>query len=137
MTWNATIVGTASLFLVSGCDENAAVESNMNPEPVVLVPEVPAGTIDPQADGAKGVAIEIEFPPFVEQGTPKPVTVPNFIPRLKEGPVVLVPEAARLLSRGKPVTSSDKNPINGYPELVTDGDKEAGDSSKADSENRK
>lgn len=123
-TMNATIVGAAALFLVSGCEENASVEPNVNPGPIVLVPEVPAGTIVPETDGVNGVPIEIEFPPFFEDGTPKPVTVPNVLPRLKEKPAVLVPEAARLLSRGKKVTSSDEWPIIGSLELVTDGDKE-------------
>jgi hypothetical protein len=123
-TLNATIVGTAALFLVSGCDESTPVESNVRTAQDAGVPTMPAGSGAPQGSVGERVPIEMEFPPFVEEHTPKPVKVPNVLPRLKRGPVVLVPVGARLLSQGKKVTSSDDWPIIGNLDLVTDGDKE-------------
>lgn len=37
---------------------------------------------------------------------------------------VMAPEGCKVLSRGRPVSSSDKAPINGNLALITDGDKE-------------
>jgi len=45
----------------------------------------------------------------------------------KVRPAFLIPEGCTNLARGKPVTSSDTLPIIGELELVTDGDKRAGD----------
>ena len=42
-----------------------------------------------------------------------------------EPPPVMVPAGTKLLSRGTPVTSSDKNILIGTLDLVTNGDKEA------------
>jgi hypothetical protein len=47
--------------------------------------------------------------------------------RRRRLPVLYVPKETTLLSLGKPVTSSDENPIIGSLDLVTDGDKEAGE----------
>ena len=44
-----------------------------------------------------------------------------------KAPEFLVPEGTTLLSKGKPVTSSDDAPLIGDLELITDGDKEAGE----------
>lgn len=73
-----------------------------------------------------GVALEIEFPPELIEGTPKPITIeheeaPSSAPSFK------VPEGTVLLSKGKPVTGSDEYPIIGDFGFITDGDKEAGE----------
>jgi hypothetical protein len=44
-------------------------------------------------------------------------------------PEIVVPQGTELLSKGKPVTSSDSAPIIGSLELITDGDKETTDGS--------
>lgn len=44
-------------------------------------------------------------------------------PELLAAPVIQVPEGTLNLSKGKPVTSSDENPVIGDLELITDGDK--------------
>lgn len=67
------------------------------------------------------------FPPELIEGTPKPMNVPNLEQAPTKAPEFKVPEGTELLSKGKKVTSSDDNPIIGSLDLITDGDKEAGE----------
>ncbi len=76
---------------------------------------------------AGGVALDPGFPPELIEGTPKPMNVPNLVQAPTSAPTFNVPEGTELLSKGKPVTSSDDNPIIGTLDLITDGDKEAGE----------
>lgn len=73
--------------------------------------------------------IQLPIPAFM--GTPTDIPMTEHIEKPSDKPRApfMAPQGTALLSLDKSVTSSDKNPINGYPELVTDGDKEAGDSS--------
>jgi len=72
-----------------------------------------------------GSPLDIAYPPAVISGTEKPVTgVPNLIPVPEAPRAFLVPKGTTLLSKGKPVTSSDDNPVIGSLELITDGDKQ-------------
>jgi len=75
----------------------------------------------------KGESLVIEFPPEAFEGTPKVAVLPNLVPLPKEPPQCLVPPGTVLLSKGRKVTSSDKDPIIGSLGLITDGDKQAGD----------
>jgi hypothetical protein len=74
-----------------------------------------------------GVPLATNLPPELIEGTPKPMNVPNLVQAPNKAPEFLVPEGTELLSKGKPVTSSDENPIIGTLDLITDGDKEAGE----------
>lgn len=86
----------------------------------------PGGT-DSSTGTAGGVALTTELPPELIEGTPKPIDVPDLIPAATKAQEFSVPEGTTLLSAGKPVTSSDANPIIGSLDFVTDGDKEAGE----------
>ncbi|MEO8613514.1 MAG: hypothetical protein ABI600_00110 [Luteolibacter sp.] len=74
-----------------------------------------------------GVPLKTEIPPELIEGTPKPMDVPNLVQAPSKTPEFLVPAGTELLSKGKKVTSSDANPIIGTLDLITDGDKEAGE----------
>jgi hypothetical protein len=75
-----------------------------------------------------GVALETELPPENIEGTPKPPKgIPNLVQPPSKAPTFLVPEGTVLLSKDKKVTSSDDYPIIGGLELITDGDKDAGE----------
>ena len=74
-----------------------------------------------------GVELTTDLPKEVIEGSPRPKGVPNLIPDLKKFPKFLVPEGTVLLSKDKPVTTSDEYPILGEPELITDGEKETGE----------
>lgn len=61
------------------------------------------------------------------EGTPIEVKLPNLKPAAAKAPELLVPDGTVLLSKGKPVTSSDEFPIIGELAYVTDGQKDAGE----------
>jgi len=73
------------------------------------------------------VPLKTDLPPPLFVGTPVPIKLPNLVPA-PEGkqPDFLVPAGTVNLAKGKKVTSSVSDPVNGTLDLVTDGDK-AGD----------
>jgi len=75
-------------------------------------------------DSMKPLTIELPKPLFA--GTPKPVgDIPNLeAPLTEPRQPLMVPKGTELLSKGKPVTSSDDWPIIGELDFITDGDKE-------------
>ena len=79
--------------------------------------------------GMEALAIELPKPMFV--GTPTNIqNVPNLEkPRGKPRSPFYAPKGTVLVSKGKPVTGSDNEPIMGDLEMITDGDKEAADGS--------
>jgi hypothetical protein len=82
------------------------------------------------AGGAKMVPLNIELPKPMFVGTPQDIKVENLEKPLgKPRPPFLAPEGTVLLSRGKPVSASDEEPIIGDIDYLTDGDKEAADGS--------
>lgn len=92
--------------------------------------EVPAATsVVPPAPAAVGtgeglVPLEIEYPRPLFAGTPRPIQIANLeIVTPGRRPHFMVPRGTVLLSRRKPVTSSDSLPVIGELAFVTDGDK--------------
>ncbi len=85
----------------------------------------------PAAAGAADYApLPIELPKPMFVGTPQDMKVENLEKPLgKARPAFLAPKDGVLLSKGKPVSASDEEPIIGEIEMITDGDKEAADGS--------
>jgi hypothetical protein len=106
-----------SVVLLSNCGKKSETTADAVSADA---PTGPAGT-------PGGVPLTTELPPELIEGTPKPMKVPNLVQAATKAPEFLVPEGTTLLSKGKPVTSSDANPIIGDLTLITDGDKEAGE----------
>ncbi len=76
------------------------------------------------------VALEIELPKPMFEGTPKPLKVPHWErPLGKPRPPFYVPVGTKNVALGKPVSSTNEEPIIGEIEMITDGDKEAADGS--------
>lgn len=76
------------------------------------------------------VPLKLDLPRPLFVGTPRPLKVSNLEqPRVGRRPDMLVPAGTVLLSKGKPVTSSDSLPVVGDLTLVTDGDKSGEDGS--------
>lgn len=76
------------------------------------------------------VPIELELPKPMFVGTPQDTKVENLekpLGRLR--PPFLAPKGTKNVAIGKPVSSSDEEPIIGDIEMITDGDKEAADGS--------
>ncbi len=106
----------SALALTSCGEKSAAPADGAAP----AAPAASGGTVG-------GVPLVSELPPELIEGTPKPMNVPNLVQPPSKAPEFLVPEGTTLLSKGKPVTSSDDNPIIGDLTLITDGDKQAGE----------
>lgn len=70
------------------------------------------------------VPLKLDLPKPLFAGTPRPVQLPNLEPvTIGKRPDFLVPAGTVLLSKGKPVTSSDSLPVIGELAFITDGDK--------------
>lgn len=99
----------------------------MNP----LIPKLTLGLILAAgiATAEDKVPLTTPLPNVLIVGTPVPINIPNLEPRAKDFPKLMVPAGTVNLAKGKTVTSSDKEPVVGTPDLITDGDKEAEDGS--------
>jgi hypothetical protein len=90
----------------------------------VAVPE----TAKSNAEALVPIDIKLPKPMFV--GTPQNIRVPNLEKPLgKPRPPFLAPVGTKNVAFGKPVASSDEEPIIGEIEMITDGDREAADGS--------
>ncbi len=109
---------TISALAFSSCGEKSKTAADSS-----------GNTTAPASSGGTpgGVPLKTELPPELIEGTPKPMNVPNLVPAPEKAPEFLVPEGTTLLSKGKKVTSSDDNPIIGSLDLITDGEKDAGE----------
>lgn len=106
----------------TGVTEVTAPDTSTSQEPET--PKAPA------ADTAGFVPVEIKLPNAMFVGTPQDARVPNLEkPTGKPRPPFLAPEGTKNVALGKPVASSDEEPIIGEIEMITDGDKEAADGS--------
>ncbi len=93
-------------------------------------PAAPAAQAAAPVAGAKMVALDFQLPKPMFVGTPQETKVENLEKPLGHArPPFLAPEGTVLLSKGKPVSASDEEPIIGEIEMITDGDKEAADGS--------
>ena len=86
-----------------------------------------ATAILPTVHAADTIPLTTTIPPEKIEGTPIEVKVPNLKPAASKAPELMVPAGTELLSKGKPVTSSDDFPIIGEVSYVTDGEKDAGE----------
>jgi len=92
-----------------------------------------AGTLVLAARAAEAelapLPLKLPIPAFM--GTPTDIPLGDHIekPSDKPRPPFLAPKGVQNLALGKKVTSSDKAPITGSLDLVTDGDKESNDNS--------
>ncbi len=75
------------------------------------------------ASAADTVALKVEMPKPLFAGTPRPISLANLEPAGAKRPDIMVPAGTTLLSKGKPVTSSDALPVIGELTFLTDGDK--------------
>ena len=75
------------------------------------------------AHAADTVPLKVEYPKPLFAGTPRPVSLPNLEPANIKRPDIMVPADTKLISKGKPVTSSDSLPVIGELSFITDGDK--------------
>ena len=76
------------------------------------------------------VPLDIKLPKPMFIGTPQNIRVPNLQKPLgRPRPPFLAPVGTENVAFGKPIVSSDEEPIIGEIEMITDGDKEGADGS--------
>ena len=134
------IVLTAALgLLASGCggeDKDKGSSTTVKPKVGPQVKPNGGPTTKPNGgttakppvpDGQ--IALKISLPAPMFKGTPKPIKgEPNMgPPRKGKRPPFLAPRGTENLALGKPVTSSDPEPIIGELKYATDGEKAGGD----------
>jgi len=134
-----TFVGCLTVaFFLAGCQKK---ESPAPPRPAPSQPSAnvalsekpdeskPAVSASKEAEKLVPIPLPLPKPQFV--GTPENITgVKNLEKPLgAPRPPFLAPEGTVLISRGKPVTGSESEPILGSYAMITDGDKEANDGS--------
>ena len=113
-----------ALLVVSLCFVSSCKKS----EPEPTTPKAPDKVDTPPAGDL--VAIELELPKPMFVGTPQDTKVENLEKPLgKPRPPFLAPKGTTNVAEGKPVSSSDEEPIIGEIDMITDGDKEAADGS--------
>ncbi len=88
------------------------------PGPAATEATKPAGDLAP---------VEFKLPKPAFKGTPKHVPPGTNLEEPRKGPrpPLMAPRGVELVSKGKPVTSSDTDPIIGSIKLITDGDNSA------------
>ena len=100
------------------------------PALLALAQEPPAQ--DRRDDAGRAMKpIDLKLPKPAFKGTPKHVPEGSNLEKPRSGPrpPFLAPEGATNLALGKPVTSSDREPILGELKFITDGNKEADEGS--------
>jgi hypothetical protein len=128
---------TLSLCFIPSCKkapqepENKAATPTPAQESTPPTPEVPDTPAPaPASENAGMVPIQIELPKPMFVGTPQDTKVPNLEKPLGTmRPPFLAPVGTKNVALGKPVSSSDEEPIIGEISYITDGDKEAADGS--------
>jgi hypothetical protein len=75
------------------------------------------------ASAADTVPLKVEYPKPLFAGTPRPISLSNLEPAGIKRAEIMVPAGTKLISKGKPVDSSDKLPVIGELSYITDGDK--------------
>jgi hypothetical protein len=105
-------------------------------QPAPKAPATPKESPAPGAGGEKPagragglVPLAIQLPKPLFEGTPKNIKPAPTLEKPSVRPPFMVPEGLTNLALGKPVTSSDSEPIIGDLAMVTDGDKSGSDGS--------
>ena len=95
---------------------------------LILTAAVLAGA-NVRAQDLEPLPLKLPIPAFM--GTPTDIPLGDYIekPSDKPRPPFMAPKGLQNLSLKKKVTSSDKSPITGTLDLITDGDKESNDNS--------
>ena len=125
------------LCYVPGCKKSSpedgngsSVQPSASEDPSTTPGATTDTTVTESAAPAGMVPIEIKLPKPMFGGTPQSTKVANLEKPLGHPrPPFLAPSGTTNVALGKPVASSDEEPIIGDIEMITDGDMEAADGS--------
>ena len=123
-----SVLVVLSLCLIPSCKKSP---DDSEPETASQPPTALTATPAPAADVPAGWApVEIDLPKPMFVGTPQDTKVTNLEKPLgKARPPFFAPAGTENVALGKPVSSSDEEPIIGEIDYITDGDMEAADGS--------
>ncbi len=120
------------LLFIPSCKESSDEESSdqtkqTEPQSAQTSKDQTAAT---SAPAAELVPLDIKLPKPMFVGTPQNIQVPKLEKPLgRPRPPFLAPAGTQNVALGKPIASSDEEPIIGEIEMITDGDKEGADGS--------
>jgi hypothetical protein len=123
------IGGVSATLVLTSCGEKPAASDTAPASSSAPAADAPAPAAAAPAGDMEEIAPEFPKPMFI--GTPVPAELPN-LEKPDPDKVIksfMVPKGTTLISKDKPVTSSDPAPIIGELELVTDGDPDGADGS--------
>jgi hypothetical protein len=122
-----SLVAVLAAFGAAGCKQKPTTPAQQVAEPCSPdTNDIEETVADANRAGSESVRLEIEFPNPVFDGTPPNLQRRNVEDTTgKTPPAFYVPKGTMNLALGKPVYSSDEEPVVGELELVTDGDKAA------------
>jgi hypothetical protein len=95
----------------------------MHSRTIALVLSALAFAASALAADSKSVPLKVEYPKPLFAGTPRPIQLSNLEAPNQKPPQIMVPADVKVISKGKPVTSSDTLPVIGELSFITDGDK--------------
>ena len=100
----------------------------------IIMPGISSTTLIAQdgdtVESQELIPIDIKLPKPMFIGTPQNMQVPNLEKPLgKARPAFLAPKGTKNVALGKPIASTDEEPIIGEIEMITDDDREASDGS--------
>lgn len=124
------LCGLAAILLVPSCKKSSPQEPPENTEKQTTVKANNKSSVETATSDTGMVPLPIELPKPMFVGTPQNILVPNLEKPLgKPRPPFYAPVGTKNVALGKPVTSTDEEPIIGEIPMLTDGDKEASDGS--------
>ena len=121
-----------SLSLLPSCKKSPKEDSSADTEKTTAKTEANgiAGVESNNTEAANAmIPLPTKLPKPMFVGTPANIRVENLERKTGARPAVFVPAGTKNVALGKPVTSTDEEPIFGEIEMVTDGDKSAADGS--------
>lgn len=122
------VIGATLAGFAHADNPRRLVAGNIADNPRTPVADAPKGRDEsPVAKDAKLVPLDVELPRPAFKGTPKHVPPGTNLEKPRRGPrpPFMAPAGTKNIAKGKPVRSSDNEPIVGEIAFVTDGDKEA------------
>jgi len=122
-----SLVAALAAFGVASCKQKPTTPPQQSAEPCSPdANDLERVVTDANEADSELVPLEIKFPRAVFTGTPPNLQRKNVEDTTgKTLPTFYVPKGTMNLALGKPVYSSDEEPVIGELELVTDGDKDA------------
>lgn len=127
--WTVGALGALSALSTLGLAASSLQAAPKKPAKKATIKKTAAKKPAKSGSNASMMPLMLSLPAAVTIGTPKNLPPGLVVEKYSPTPrkPMMVPKGTVLLSKGKPVTSSDSAPVIGELSLITDGSKDAGD----------